>query len=126
MTPSTLAGRRIMIVEDEMVVAMLLEDMLGDLGCEAVTLAGRPAQAIALIEANPLDAAILDVNLDGQDSYPVADALSERGVPFIFSTGYSGISLKEGYRGRPMLQKPFTSQELGEALARLLAGERNA
>jgi hypothetical protein len=64
---------------------------------------------------------MVDVNLDGRKSYPVADALAARGVPFLFSTGYSGESLDEGYRDRPVLGKPYREEQLVEALTRLLA-----
>ncbi len=102
-----LSGRRFLVVEDEILVLMIIEDMLGDLGCESVTAAATVEQAIALIEAQVFDAAMLDMNLDGNDSNAVADALAERGVPFIFSTGYSGRDMSDGYSDRPVLKKPF-------------------
>jgi two-component sensor histidine kinase len=120
---SGLAGRRVLVVEDEMMVAWGLGDMLADLGCEVVGPAARVDQALAMIEAEAVDAAVLDVNLDGERSYPVADALAARGVPFVFSTGYNKGSLDAGYRGFPMLQKPFERSQLGGALAKLLAPE---
>ena len=90
MTKSSLSGRRILVIEDEMMVAMLLKDILVDLGCTVLGPAARVEQALAMIEAaGALDAAVLDINLNGQKSYPVADALAARGVPFIFATGYS-------------------------------------
>ncbi|MCD6033355.1 MAG: histidine kinase [Thermomicrobiales bacterium] len=101
-------------------VAWTLEDMLADLGCEVVGPAARVDQALAMIEAVAVDAAVLDVNLNGERSYPVADALAARGVPFVFSTGYNKNSLHAGYLGFPMLQKPFERSQLGDALARLL------
>ena len=116
----SLAGRRILVVEDEMLVLLNIEDMLADLGCESVSVAATVGQAMALIETQTFDAAMVDVNLSGANSYPVADALSERGVPFVFSTGYSRQSVKEGYRDRPLMGKPYRSAELGEILARLL------
>ena len=85
---SSLYGRRVLVVEDEMIVAWLLEDMLADFGCTIVGPAARIDQALAMIKAEALDAAVLDVNLNGQQSYPLADALVTRGVPFVFSTGY--------------------------------------
>ena len=115
-----LSGRRVLVVEDEVMVAWTLEDMLADLGCEVVGPAARVDQALAMIEAVAVDAAVLDVNLNGERSYPVADALAARGVPFVFSTGYNKSSLHAGYLGFPMLQKPFERSQLGDALARLL------
>lgn len=123
MTESALAGRRILIVEDEMVVAMLLEDMLEELGCEVVATATRPAEALAAIQAHRIDAAVLDLNLDGQLSHEVADALAARGVPFILSTGYSQIELKQAHPEPPVLRKPFRSDDLGRALLQVLSVE---
>src|ERR1700692_3817867 len=99
---SSFAGRRILVVEDEMIVAWLLEDMLADLGCAVVGPAVSINQALAMIDAEAIDAAVLDVNLNGQVSYPIADALAARGVPFVFSTGYAKDRLLDGYRTFPV------------------------
>jgi DNA-binding NtrC family response regulator len=115
-----LSGRRILVVEDEMIVSWLLEDMLAQFGCVVVGPAARVEQALAVIEAEAIDAAVLDVNLNGQKSYPVADALAARGVPFVFSSGYGRDSLPNGYRSVPVLQKPFHLRDLGHTLAKLL------
>jgi CheY-like chemotaxis protein len=117
---TTLSGRRVLVVEDEMMVAWLLEDMLGDLGYAVVGPASRVNQALALLDAEAIDAAVLDVNLNGQKSYPVAAALAARHVPFVFSTGYHKDSLTDGYKGFPALQKPIERAKLAEALAKLL------
>ena len=114
-----LSGRRILVVEDEMLILLNVEDMLADLGCESVIAAATVEQALASIEAQAFDAAILDVNLDGRKSYEVADALAMRGVPFVFSTGY-GSRLNDGYLDRPVLGKPYRTAELVEVLTRLL------
>jgi CheY-like chemotaxis protein len=116
---SPLSGRRILVVEDEMLVVMMIEDMLADLGCTSVTSAATVDKAVALINAQVFDAAMLDVNLNGNDSHPVAEALSARGVPFVYSTGNSGQSLKDGYSDRPVLKKPFKYEELAAILTRL-------
>ena len=116
-----LSGRRFLVVEDEILVLMMIEDMLGDLGCESVTSAGTIEQAIALIETQVFDAAMLDMNLDGDDSNTVADALAERGVPFIYSTGNNGGDKREGFSDRVVLRKPFSFEELASKLERLLA-----
>jgi CheY-like chemotaxis protein len=124
---SSLSGRRVLVVEDEMIVAWLLEDMLADFGCVVVGPAARVEQALAVIDAEAIDAAVLDVNLNGQKSYPVADALAARGVPFVFSTGYDKGRLLDGYRSFPVLQKPYQRAELGDTLAKLLTPkERSA
>ena len=107
---SPFSGRRVLVVEDEMIVAWLLEDMLADLGCAVVGPASSVEQALAMIDAEAIDVAVLDVNLNGQMSYPIADALATRGVPFVFSTGYDKDTLLDGYRIFPVLQKPFTGR----------------
>ncbi len=119
-----LAGRRVLVVEDEMLVLMDTEDMLGDLGCESVTAAATVEQAIALIDAKNFDFALLDINLDGTFSNPVADALTARGVPFVLATGYPLPDMSGSYRDRPVLNKPFDVPDLAKALARIKVGER--
>ncbi|MDP3746111.1 MAG: response regulator [Phenylobacterium sp.] len=111
-------GLRLFVVEDEAWISMLLEDMLSDLGCTVVGVAGTLAQALGRVDeiAETTDGAILDVNLGGQKSYPVADALSQRRVPFVFSTGYGRGSLDERYRQVLTLAKPFQTKDLAEAL----------
>ena len=113
-------GRRIFVVEDEFLIRMLLEDMLTDLGYDLVGVAGRVDEAAKMAESKDFDLAILDVNLDGQDVYPVADLIGKRGLPFMFVTGYGGRGLPDNYRHRPTLQKPFQLDELKRILAQLL------
>jgi CheY-like chemotaxis protein len=119
-TDNLLSGRRVLVVEDEMLILLKIEDLLADLGCVSVSAATNVDQALALINAEAFDAAMVDVNLDGMKSYPVADALAARGVPFVFSTGYSGQSLDDGYRDRPVLGKPYRDADLVAMLTRLL------
>ena len=114
-----LAGRRILVVEDEMMVLMMIEDMLADLGCEAVTVAATVDAAVTLSEEQVFHAAMVDLNLNGEDSYVVADALIARGVPFVFSTGSS--ALRDSYRDHPVLKKPYSDERLAEALRGLLS-----
>lgn len=116
-----LSSRRVLVVEDEMMVLIMIEDMLAELGCESVTAAAAVDQALALIDAQVFDAAMLDMNLSGNKSHAVADALAARGVPFVISTGYSGQDTRDGYRDRPVLKKPFKYEELVEILTRLLS-----
>lgn len=116
MTDSLLSGRRVLLIEDEMTVAMLLEDMLADLGCEVVEVATRIDRALTAIAEKPVDFAILDLNLAGKLSYPVADALTGRAIPFVFATGYGGGGLDGAYAGTPTLSKPFHQQELERIL----------
>jgi len=107
---------RVLVVEDEMMVAMLVEDMLTDLGYEVVTVASRMESAIEHAERSDVDLAILDLNLNGEKSYPVAEALRTRNVPFLFATGYGEGALPEAFRNVPTLQKPFVSGQLKYAL----------
>ncbi|MCW1988730.1 CheY-like chemotaxis protein [Bradyrhizobium diazoefficiens] len=114
-----LSGRRVLIVEDEMLVLMMIEDMLADLGCKSVTSAATVAKALALIDAQAFDFAMLDINLNGSDSRPVAEGLSACGVPIIYSTGNTDHGSRDGYSDRPVLRKPFTYEELVAILTRL-------
>jgi DNA-binding response OmpR family regulator len=106
----------VLIVEDEMLVAMNIEDMLLELGHEVAGIASRLAPGLALARDAAIDAAVLDVNLAGEPSFPIADLLEERGVPFLFATGYGVQGIDERYRGRTVLQKPFRLADLGTAL----------
>lgn len=111
-----LKGLRIAVVEDETLVALLLEDMLNDLGCEVLWTAHRVARALELVEQSTPDAGVLDVNIAGDEVYPVAAALAERRVPFIFTTGYGTRGLSEQWRDRPIVQKPFQVEHLTDGL----------
>ena len=115
-----LRGARVLIVEDDAIIVLMVEDMLADLGCTVVGTAARLETAIEKARMLPLDLAMLDVNLDGRDSFAAADILAERGVPFIFTTGYGARVTAERYRGAPTLQKPYESRALERALARAL------
>lgn len=103
-----------------MLVAWLLEDMLVELGCVVIGPAAKVNHAVAMIETNAIDVAVLDVNLSGETSYPIADTLAARGVPFVFVTGYDTDRMPDGYQTFPVLQKPFHRAELSATLARLL------
>ncbi|HEX4197545.1 MAG TPA: response regulator [Caulobacteraceae bacterium] len=108
---------RILVVEDEMTIALLIEDMLTDLGHQVVGLAMRLPQAMELAASAVIDFAILDVNLDGHMSFPVADLLRGRGVPFVFATGYGSAGLGEHYRGKAhVVKKPFRIEDLRSAI----------
>ena len=121
MTKSSAASPRVLVVEDEYLIRMLLEDMLDELGYGVAAAVGTIAEARQIATDGQFNAAILDVNLDGQEIYPVADILAKRGLPFVFVTGYGERSLPEPYRGRPALQKPFQAAQLKTTLAGLLA-----
>jgi CheY-like chemotaxis protein len=126
MTDKLLSGRRVLVVEDEMLILALIEDMLADLGCESVTAAATVNQALALIDAQVFDAALLDINLNGNESYSVANALAAHGVPFAFSTGYTGGDIGDRYRDRPVLKKPWRNEDLVKIVNRLLAARKTA
>lgn len=115
-----LAGRRVLIVEDEMIVLMAIEDMLGDLGCDAVIAAATINQALACIDDGAFDFATLDLNLNGDRSYAVADALAARGIPFVFSTGYSDPGISPIHRDRPVLRKPYGAIDFIQAVRGLI------
>ena len=120
---SGLAGRRVLVVEDEMMIAMLVEDMLSELGCAVVGPAHALDDALHLARTESgLDVAVLDVNLAGQPVFVVADMLREKGVPAIFSTGYGDAGLRDVDRGAPVLQKPFHAGDLARALGEALGG----
>lgn len=121
MTDQLLSNTRVLIVEDEMLVMMSIEDMLTDLGCTQISRASSVDQALLKIRAQPFDAATLDVNLNGTQSYAVAEALVEHGVPFAFSTGYGARGMADAYRDWPVLDKPFNFYQLTEVMTALLA-----
>jgi len=104
-----------------MLVLMTIESMLADLGCESVTAAATAAQALAFTESQVFDVALLDLNLNGHQSYAVADALIALNVPFAFSTGYGSDGVSEDYRDRPMLRKPYQPDAMARILGDLLA-----
>jgi DNA-binding response OmpR family regulator len=114
------AARRILVVEDEPLIAMMLEDFLDMLGHEVAGAADCVDKALSAIDAGGLDVAILDVNLrDGETCWPVADRLVERDIPFVLATGGSGNSIVERYRDRPTLDKPFTMDGVKRVLGSL-------
>lgn len=121
MSTSDLHGVRVLLVEDQMIVAMQIEDMLHAAGCEVVGPVGTLQAAITLAHAEALDAAVLDINLDGEKVYPAAEELQARGIPFILATGYGESTLPEKWRNQPRLNKPYRREQL-EQLLRSVAG----
>jgi CheY-like chemotaxis protein len=111
----------ILIVEDEAIISFLIEDMLFELGCGSVTnVAGIVEALAALDEARP-DVAVLDVNLDGQEVYPVAERLKASGIPFVFTTGYGSDGLRPEWAHMPVVQKPFRADMLAKAIVAVIA-----
>jgi len=116
-----LSGRRILVVEDEMLILLMIEGILGDLGCRSVTSAATVKKAISLIETEFFDAAMLDMSLGGEDSSSVAVALSKRGVPFIYSTGNDKRYMTEEAREHAVLYKPYQETDLIAAITQLFS-----
>jgi len=117
---SQLAGKRVLLLEDEAIIAFAVEDMLTDIGCIVVGPALRLEEACELARAVPLDAAVLDVNINSERSYSVAKELQRRNVPFLFATGYDreGVEWEDG---ADVIAKPYRKEQLQAALERLLA-----
>lgn len=114
-----LAGRRVLLVEDEALVAMLIEDALDSAGAVMLGPYAAVAPALAAIPEALPELAVLDLNLAGESSLPIADELAGRGVPLVFASGYGQAGLPPRFRGRPMLAKPFDPAELISVLAAL-------
>ena len=115
-----MSAKRILIVEDEGIVAMLAEDILVDLGHEVVGIVGTLAKAHAMLDNIAFDLAILDVNLNGEHTYALAERLKERGIPFVFATGYGREGLEPKWRDAPVLGKPYQPAEMERLVNRLL------
>lgn len=113
--------RRILVVEDEAMISMLIEDMVSDFGCQVVGPAARLDHALTLALRAEVDAALLDINVDGSVVYPVADVLRFRGIPFIFATGYDFRTLPQRFQGSPTLSKPFSYRTFATTLHEVLA-----
>lgn len=119
--PQGLSGTRVLVVEDEFAVLLLIEDMLSELGCEIAGTATRLSDALRLAGGAECDAAVLDVNINGENVGPVAETLAARGIPMVFSTGYGPSGIEARWRERPALQKPYRIEEFAAALRRALA-----
>lgn len=112
---------KVMIVEDEMTIALLLEDILTDLGHEVAELAMRLPQGLAAAADAEVDLAILDVNLDGLPSFPIAEVLARRGIPFAFATGYGAAGIDPRFKDRPLIGKPFVIRDIEQAIGDVAA-----
>jgi len=111
---------RVLLVEDEPLIAMMLEDFLDALDRQHAGTADSVAAALSMVEAGGLDAAILDVNLrGGEKSFAIAEALAAKNIPFVFASGGGGEDIAPEYRDRPMLPKPYTMEGVEQALAKL-------
>jgi DNA-binding response OmpR family regulator len=112
--------RRVLVIEDEALVAMLIEDMIHDSGAEMVGAASTLTDALALARDAQADVALLDINLGGALAYPVADVLRERGMPIVFTSGYGSAGLIERFQDCPILDKPFDQHSLEKAIHAIL------
>jgi two-component SAPR family response regulator len=119
MTVSDVKGCRFLVVEDEILIAVLIEDALVGMGCEIVGPTGRLDTAMQLANEGEFDAAILDITIRGGKAYPIAELLVARGIPFAFASGYSDWALPEAFRDQPRLIKPFTPRALDEQIRAL-------
>lgn len=117
-----LQGLRVLVVEDEALVAMMIEDFLSDAGCAVLGPAATVAEAMELLRRHAIDAATLDINLGTEEVRPVAEALEAAGTPFILLSGYDHGNVFQRYRHWPLLQKPFTRESLTRTLTDVVAG----
>lgn len=112
----SLEGKRVLVVEDEGLVAMTVEDMLSDLGCTVAARASSVPEALDIARDGGFEFALLDVSLQGKKVFPVAELLSEKGIPFVFASGYGAVGLPEEFRSSPVVPKPFEIEDLSAAL----------
>lgn len=113
-------GVRVLLVEDEAIIAMTAEDMLEELGCAVTATASTLAEAVAAVEGGDFDIVLLDINLNGVESLPVAARLRETGRPFVFTTGYGSAGCGTGYDDVPLVTKPYQMGDLRAAIERAM------
>lgn len=124
MSEPSVAGKRVLIIEDEALVVMMLEEMLGEMGCAVAGIAAHLRQATEMIGTRTCDCVLLDINLGGQPAYGLARNLAQRGTPFVFVTGYDRPDLPEELRNRPVLRKPFDFNSLRQAIEGVIGPEQ--
>jgi CheY-like chemotaxis protein len=115
---TNLAGLKVLVVEDEASIALLIEDMLEELGCEIARSVAHLSDACRFALLAAVDFAVLDLNLHGKPAFPVAGILHDRRIPFVFSTGYGASGVPQEFRAYPVLTKPFTLDLLRNAIVR--------
>jgi CheY-like chemotaxis protein len=121
----TLTGTKVLVVEDESLIAMFIEDTLSDIGCEAVSTASSLDEAMNKVTEIEYDIVMLDVNLAGKDTFALAEILSKKNQRFIFSTGYGNAAIPSHLKHIPVLQKPFREGDLAEKLKTALTMSRS-
>lgn len=125
LAPRLLEGLKILIVEDNLLLAEVTKILLEDSGCQVVGPAGWLQRGLEMAQDKTLDGAVLDINLHGEMSFPIAEALSARGVPFVFVTGYEDRSIVPlAYRSAPRLDKPVADERLIEVMVAAFAAKR--
>jgi DNA-binding response OmpR family regulator len=120
------AGCRVLVVEDDMLIAVAIEEVLHALNCQVVGPAASLEKALKLAQGESFDVAILDVTIRGGKVHPVAELLLARGIPFVFASGYGDWALPEALRDQPRLMKPFTVTELEEQIKLLCSAAKAA
>lgn len=127
MPREALAGLRILVVEDELLIAMLIEQMLQELQCEVIGPVSSAEEAIAAVQAHPLDGALLDVNLNGESSSLTAHELSDRAVPFLLVTGYDANDQEcFAFQTASRIRKPFDIEDLTDGMLDVFVGRSKA
>ena len=121
---TTACKLRVFVVEDEALVVLFLEDMLAEVGFEVGAVASRMQEALELARMGTFDLAVIDVNLDGEPSYPIAEILRQRGIPFVFATGYGSQGLDPNFAGVPVLAKPYVMADFQAMLPQILSSEQ--
>lgn len=116
-----LARRKVLVVEDEMLILLMIEHMLADLGCDSITGVATVDKALTMINSQSFDAAMLDLNLGGVDSNSIAEALTAREIPFFYCTGNGDHAMNKGFKGQSVLRKPFRFSELTNMFTRILS-----
>ena len=124
-TDMRLIAPRVLVVEDEMTVAMLIEDMVNELSFEIAGVVPRLEDAMRMVDSEDFDVAMLDVHLNGKTVFPFAAELEARDIPFLFATAYGARGIPEEFRGHLVLQKPFGPVELRLALMELAGSRTN-
>ncbi len=117
---TNLAGIKVLVIEDEPLILMLIEDLLADCGCVIVAVATNLEDAMSRVQEKSFDVAMLDVNLNGKQTFEVAKTIDSMQLPFVFSTGYGSVGIPPHLNHVPVLQKPFGEKELAAALAAVL------
>ncbi len=120
LSPPLLQNHKILVVEDEVIISFLIQDLLEELGCADIRQATNVKAALAALDKDLPDLALLDVNLAGEQVFPVAEVLEKAGVPFLFTTGYGRVGVPAQYDARPVLQKPYDVTALESVLRAMI------